>query len=31
MIEIPVDKMMSECDPLNRPLLPYKIAKESGY
>lgn len=30
MIEIEIDKMMSECDPLNRPLLPYGIAKEAG-
>lgn len=30
MIEITVDKMMGECDPLNRPLLPYKVAKEAG-
>ena len=29
MKKIEVEKL-KECDPLNRPLLPYRLAKESG-
>jgi hypothetical protein len=30
MIKIALEKMMNECDTLNRPLLPYRVAKEAG-
>jgi hypothetical protein len=30
MVIVEMNEMLNECDPLDRPLLPYRIAKAKG-